>query len=155
MLTALAALTPAITANPHNPKKCAKINPNINKAIAEFCGKGDIVVPSHYASTGKSVKGVRVTIHGHCTPKQWVPSQYCRNQFHAICAASAGNGGVGTRHYGRNDCQKFTISNLGIVITPVSKRDGEEAADAEVEGAEGDAEDADFDVEGDALDVED
>jgi hypothetical protein len=47
-----------------NAGECARRGPLINKAISNFCDKGDIVIPSGYASYGKQSGGVRVSVTG-------------------------------------------------------------------------------------------
>ena len=95
--------------------RCGANNPHANAAINNFCTKNGqprdhITVPSHFASFGKTVGNIRVNIRGHCNPKQWVPSYYCRNQFQSICASGAN--GIGMRYYGRNRCQEWSISKV-------------------------------------------
>jgi hypothetical protein len=97
-----------------NAVKCAEKNPDINTAIQQFCSKGDIMSPSHYAHKGKHVNGVGVRIGGHCSPAEWVPPNYCTSQFHQVCAHH--KHGHGHQHYGTNGCQKFHIGKVHVPL---------------------------------------
>ncbi|KAM0721430.1 hypothetical protein Q7P37_002354 [Cladosporium fusiforme] len=93
---------------------CYKRDARITQAINRFCGwTWDLTVPSTKASIGgKSKDGVvSVKIAGNCSPKQWVPRNFCIDQFNAICAASFRRGGNGTgrKNYGKKGCQQWTI----------------------------------------------
>ena len=108
LLTLLTTPTSALT-----PKeRCKHKSHAVAQAIARFCSKSNIVVPSTYAESG-AVGGDKgsayVQILGPCNPPQWVPKEFCMKQFHKICAEGDVLG-AGRRHYGRNGCQEWTIS---------------------------------------------
>ncbi|KAK4617418.1 uncharacterized protein CLAFUR5_04986 [Fulvia fulva] len=98
---------------------CAKKNPSTNAAISKFCNKkgpnggliNDITVPGSRSSRGVSVDGIRIRLTGDCTPKQWVPLQYCQTQLHEMCALSPHKKGFYTRRYGRGGCQIWSIES--------------------------------------------
>ncbi|CAK4031774.1 Hypothetical predicted protein [Lecanosticta acicola] len=87
------------------PKLCGSDKHNsIQQAIGKFCQKTNIVVPSTYATNGmrgNDGKGF-VSIEGTCHPPQWVPQEYCMEQFNNMCA----NEEV-TKKFGRNGCQTW------------------------------------------------
>ncbi|CAK3850138.1 Hypothetical predicted protein [Lecanosticta acicola] len=105
-----------------NSLACAKRNPSINAAISAFCDKkdasgnlsNDLFVPSPYASDGKVSGGVKVSIGGSCSPKQYVPLQYCGLQFHEIC-----KDGQSHRRFGRGGCQVWKIESGAEAIAAV------------------------------------
>ena len=92
-----------------NSGTCGAKNPSTNTAIEQFCSKGDIVVPSDYASNGVNVDGVVVKVTGQCG-YQWLPPAWCRAQFHAVCANGGPHAGGGHRVF--NGCQKFVIERV-------------------------------------------
>lgn len=115
LLSAFATLctaTPSAAASPatdyQNSLSCGKTNPSINAAISAFCNpkakSNDLFVPSAYASKGKVSGGAKVSIAGVCSPKQWVPVQYCATQFHVMCAK-----GKSSQRFGRGGCQNWKI----------------------------------------------
>ena len=106
LLASLAASTSADN-DWNNAVKCAQKNPDINTAIDKFCSKGNIMVPSKYARLGKGHNGVHVKVYGKCSPAQWIPPNFCRSQFHAVCARH--KGGKGKKAFGRGGCQHFKI----------------------------------------------
>ena len=130
-----------------NIQKCHNKNPAVNVAINHFCKNHHILVPGHYASYGRQYRGIRASIHGWCDPKAWVPSNWCRSQFRAICASS-GQGGRGTRHFGSGGCQQFTIGSWGIVITPAKRDEGNGTALPAIEEQAPDMSDVEFEDDG-------
>lgn len=76
-------------------------------AIWDFCKKQDIVVPSHYAARYQ-MGNVRLGIGGPCKPKQWIPQEYCREQFYTMCANGDDNK-MKIKQFGRNNCQTWMI----------------------------------------------
>ncbi|KAK5173302.1 uncharacterized protein LTR77_001983 [Saxophila tyrrhenica] len=89
-----------------NAGVCGSKNANANAAIEAFCSKGDIVVPSKYAQDGARRGNMHARITGNCGG-QWIPPEWCRAQFHQICAHGGPRGG-GHRKY--NGCQLFQLT---------------------------------------------
>jgi hypothetical protein len=108
---ALAVLATAdvLSADWKNAGFCARKGVDVNCAITAFCNKQDMVVPSNYASGGATCGPYHIKVTGDCNPAAWVPSWYCRAQFHSICAQSGHPKGAGVRHYGLGDCQRWEI----------------------------------------------
>lgn len=104
-ITALAA--PSLATNAQN---CAAKNPNINRAIAAFCNKDNLMVPTQYSENGVRVGNVAVSIQGTCKPAQWVPEKYCKSQFYELCASEPLEAYAINRWYG---CQDFVIAAVG------------------------------------------
>lgn len=119
-ILSLAILPTTLAASDYqNSLACAGKNPSINAAISKFCNKkspdgkyiNDITVPGTRSAQGISVDGIRIRLTGVCTPKQWVPQQYCLTQLHEMCALSPHNKGFYTRRYGRGGCQIWSIES--------------------------------------------
>lgn len=118
LLLSLSAL--ALASGPsdaENIAKCHKRNPDILKAIHDFCNKpaGDtIMVPSPYADAGTTVGKAHVSVTGDCKPKQWLPRKWCLLQFHEICGLDMGfsGKGYGAMLQGRDNCQRFNIEKV-------------------------------------------
>lgn len=51
-------------------------------------------------------------ITGSCRPAQWVPQEYCMKQFYQMCVNGDALGNREAR-FGRNKCQKWTITAYG------------------------------------------
>ncbi|KAM0721731.1 hypothetical protein Q7P37_002656 [Cladosporium fusiforme] len=105
-----------------NAVKCGRRFPRINQAIEIFCTKlnkdgkptNDIMVPSTYAQRGVGTTGLKgnklyVGIAGNCATPQWVPEQWCKAQFHDLCANTRDRRGWNWRAHGKGGCQKFKI----------------------------------------------
>ncbi|EME39276.1 hypothetical protein DOTSEDRAFT_75112 [Dothistroma septosporum NZE10] len=100
-----------------NSLACAVKNPSTNAAISKFCNKkgpnggyiDDITVPGSRSAQGIVVDGIRIRLTGDCTPKQWVPQQYCLTQLHEMCALAPSKKGYYKRRYGMGGCQVWSI----------------------------------------------
>lgn len=104
-----------------NAVKCGQRFPRINQAIEILCNKmkdgkptNDLMVPSTYAQKGVGTTGLKgnkiyVGISGNCATPQWVPAQWCKAQFHDLCANTRDPRGWNWRAHGKGGCQKFKI----------------------------------------------
>jgi hypothetical protein len=105
-----------------NAVKCGQRFDRINYIIDMFCRhsqeatemRNGMYVPSEWAKQGIGMTGVRgnrfvVKIEGNCQPAQYVPYDWCKSQFQAMCANTKNKWGYQTQHFGRNSCQKFII----------------------------------------------
>ncbi|KAF2159975.1 hypothetical protein M409DRAFT_60378 [Zasmidium cellare ATCC 36951] len=102
----LAATTEAATAL----SMCQSKNIWLPDAIRSFCGR-DFTVPSEYASTGLKWGPVgygTIKVTGKCSPVQPVSKDVCTRQLGEVCLGG-GPRGEGTRYFGRNGCQAWTI----------------------------------------------
>lgn len=122
LLLTLALSTSTLAATDYeNASACAGKNPNTNAAISAFCNiinssgnyANNMVVPSPYTTNGVAKGGIRVKITGTCSPKQWVPIEYCQPQFHAMCANGGPKDGLAKKQFGRNGCQTWIIEKTG------------------------------------------
>nr|POE56504.1 hypothetical protein CFP56_33476 [Quercus suber] len=93
---------------------CMDKNSGVINAIGMYCQNDDMVVPSDYANKGQQGydgdNWAFLQITGNCQPPQWVPSKYCISQFQEICATGDEHG-AGSKTFGRDGCQTWTISN--------------------------------------------
>jgi hypothetical protein len=71
---------------------------------------GGFMVPGATTSSPKQVGNARVGIEGACNPAQWLPWDICFKQFYSMCVSGNGRG-ESERVYGRNQCQRWRISN--------------------------------------------
>lgn len=116
IVLALAAAANALSSDDNvNIATCKRQDPNIMKAIYDFCHRGGgeaIMVPSFYANRGKTYGHTKVWVKGDgCKPAQWLPEKYCHQQFHQVCGFGFG-GGYGQSNFGKNGCQKFIIQQV-------------------------------------------
>jgi len=56
---------------------------------------------------GDNAPYAQIWIKGNCKPAQWVPWDYCFNQFFNMCAHRGAVNTLQTRKYGRNNCQTW------------------------------------------------
>ena len=83
------------------------------ESIVRFCsGQHNLIVPSEYSNSGKTVGQVQVWITGFCDPPERVPMDQCFSQFLRLCYMSSGTAVEGG--FGQNKCQRFQI---GAVYT--------------------------------------
>lgn len=116
-----------------NAVKCGQRFPRINQAIDILCTKmkdgkptNDLMVPSTYALKGVGTTGLKgnklyIGISGNCPTPQWVPEQWCKAQFHDLCANTRDPRGWNWKAYGKDGCQKFKIqgrSDAAFVYGP-------------------------------------
>ncbi|KAK4500599.1 hypothetical protein PRZ48_008788 [Zasmidium cellare] len=114
--------------------KIAYLPANINK----FCSQ-DFTVPSDYARNGLNwgpINDGRMRVTGPCSPAQPVSKDVCVRQMLEVCASGGPKGG-GTRYFGRNGCQAWTIvppkKNLPLIgLGTRGIKRGEEDVDEEI-----------------------
>lgn len=98
------------------------------RAITAFCANDKIIAGSSYALAGAHAVGPKgawkdtlgdgpfgtslVQITGTSCAKNsvWVPKEYCASQFLEVCATGNWEG-HGSKRYGANGCQTFSISS--------------------------------------------
>lgn len=114
-----------------NELRCYRKNKMTHLAIQNFCWGQEIRVPSRKAADGRRDGNAWVRIQSDCAPNTWVPAVYCFQQMLDICASGSGQG-YGSRKYGKNGCQKFSIgpSDSGIKIRP--KKGGKRKAKRDI-----------------------
>jgi len=95
---------------------CTKKNPNLAKAITQFCSKTDIVAPSAYAHNGVTVGDSTAWIWplDGC-PTSWVPQHWCYAQFFGMCVKGDKNGYNMNWHTGNGGgpCQVWHTDTKG------------------------------------------
>ncbi|KAK3713744.1 hypothetical protein LTR37_008230 [Vermiconidia calcicola] len=106
------ALVATVSAATPGATTCLIRHPGIYTAIQDFCNKGNIMVPSKYALSGKKHGGMYINISGNCKPKQWVPRKWCTKHFMRLCARS-NDQGANRRKLGRNHCQTWLTWPMG------------------------------------------
>ncbi|GAB7357504.1 hypothetical protein MBLNU459_g0038t1, partial [Dothideomycetes sp. NU459] len=110
--TGSTAAAAAAASDAQNAATCQrKFGVGVTNAIAQFCRRSDMVVPSTYAADGVwAAGGHHVKITGDCGPPEWVPSYWCAVQLREVCAA-AGENAVAERRFGWGGCQHFILES--------------------------------------------